>query len=302
MAFAGWPPALQKVVEDDFRRASALAGNRRRTADAALRDVVQGLDELLVLAAGHIQAGVPGRSKRLMRKTTPGAAAAGRLGDLPLGEIADLLGIPADEVDEVLDAIRNPAGRSRAERRDALKAIKQLREQLQQVETARDHSRLSRLMSFIMRIVLVLGTAVGSQSVSTLVAGDPQLDALIQTAVGALVAFALERVTSAARDVWRDHDPAVVALASHQALLTALADAEALGGSPAYENEHTIVAFRLLVRTARAWVACFQLDRDFGEKLEYWAALDEITDAIRERSVQDLQTLHRRLEALTPPS
>lgn len=308
---AGWPPALQKVVQDDFRRTSALAGYRWKTADAALVDVVRGLDDLLDLAAARIRDGEPRRSRRPTRKASGATAAAKLLAELPFDEVADLLGIPADEIDQAIDLAGNPVRRSRADRRTAERAIKQLRIQLQQVEITRDHSRLSRLISVIVRLVLVLGTAVGPQSAAALVAGDEHLDAVIQTAVGALVAFALERTTAALQDAWQQRKPTTIAAQCHKDLLEALSDAEALaapaddrqGGDGAGKStEQTILAFRVLVRSARAWVACFQLDWTFAEKLEYWQALDELPNAIRTRSAGDLQSLHHRLEALTPSS
>lgn len=290
MAVAGWPEDLQQVVQDDLRRTSALASYRWKTADTALQDVVRGLDDLLDLVAERIQAGEPKRSRRPTRKSTQGTAATALLAELPFADVADLLGIPADEIDDILELVTR---RSRADRRTALRAIKQLRAQLQHIEITKDHSRLSRLFSFIVRLFLVLGTAVGSQSVSELVAGDPQLDAMIQTGIGALVAFALERSTAALRDAWHEREPATVAAQAHKGLLTALADA-----APTADIERTVWAFRILVCSARAWVACFQVEWTFAEKLEYWQLLDEIPEAIRTDSVD---TVHQRLQALTPP-
>jgi hypothetical protein len=289
VAFAGWPPALQKVVQDDFRRTSALASYRWKTADAALVDIVRGLDDLLDLAADSIRDGEPWRSRRQPRKAAAADAAAKLLTELPFAEVADLLGIPADEIETAIDLAGRPVRRSRADRRTALRAIKQLRIQLQQVEITRDHTRLNRLISFIVRLSLVLATAVGSQSAAALVAGDEHLDAVIQTAVAALAAFALERTTAALRDAWHEHKPETIAAQAHQDLLDALA---------ADATEDTVMAFRVLVHSARAWVACFQLDWTFAQKLEYWQALDEIPDAL---SAKDLQALHHRLQELTPP-
>jgi hypothetical protein len=298
--FAGWPPELQKVVEDDFRRTSALAGYRWKTADAALVDVVRGLDDLLDLAAARIREGEPRRSLRPTRKASAATAAAKLLAELPFAEVADLLGIPADEIDQAIDGAGRSVRGSRADRRTAERAIKQLRIQLQQVEITRDHSRLSRLINVIVRLVLVLGTAVGSQSAAALVTGDEHLDTAIQTAVGALVAFSLERTTAALRDAWQERKPATIAAQAHKDLLESLTAAKALAEPTDDPNEHTVLAFRVLVRSARAWVACFQLDWTFTEKLDYWQALDELPDALRTRSADDLQAIHHRLEALSP--
>ncbi|WP_328518763.1 hypothetical protein [Kribbella sp. NBC_00359] len=282
--FAGWPPALQKVVQDDFRRTSALAGYRWKTADAALVDVVRGLDDLLDLAADSIQDTEPQRSGRQTRKAPPPTA------EVSFDEVADLLGIPADGLNEAIDDAGRPVRRSRADRRTALRAIKQLRVQLQQAEVTMDHARLAPLTGFIVRLALALGTAVGSQSPSELVAGDEHLDTLIPPAVGALAAFALERRTAALADAWNEHKPATLAAQTHKDLLESLSEAK--------PTNDTAATFGLLVRSARAWVACFQLDWPATDKVQYWQALDELPDAIRDDS---LQTLHDRLDTLAPP-
>ena len=282
--FAGWPPALQKMVQDDFRRTSALAGYRWKTADAALVDVVRGLDDLLDLAADRIQDTEPKRSGRQTRKASPPTV------DVSFDEVADLLGVPADELDGAIDDAGRPVRKSRTDRRTALRAIKQLRIQLQQVEVTMDHTRLTPLTGFIVRLVLALGTAVGSQSASELVAGEEHLDTLIPPAVGALAAFALERKTAALEDAWHEHKPATLAAQTHKDLLESLSEAE--------PTNDTAATFRLLVRSARAWVARFQLDWPATNKLEYWQALDDLPTAIRDDS---LHPLRDRLKTLAPP-
>lgn len=281
---AGWPSELREVVEADFRRTSALAGYRWKSADEALVDVVRGLDDLLDLAAARIQDTEPQRSGRQTRKASAPTA------EVSFDEVADLLGIPADELDGAIDDTGRPIRRSRADRRTAQRAIKQLRIQLQQVEVTMDHTRLTPLTGFIVRLVLALGTAVDSQSASELATGDEHLDTLIPPAVGALAAFALERKTAALADAWHEHEPATLAAQTHQDLLESLTEAE--------PTSDTAATFTLLVRSARAWVACFQLDRPATEKLEYWQALDDLPNAIRDNS---LQPLHDHLNTLAPP-
>jgi hypothetical protein len=135
-----WPDALRDVVESEYERVSALAANRRRTADHAVTDVVSGLGELLDLVEDRLQADKP----RLLRKSTAPS------GDLPLDEVAELLGIPTDEV--------GPTP-GRGERRTALRTIKELRSQLKELETSHDHSKLTRLVTFVVRLALVVDGA-----------------------------------------------------------------------------------------------------------------------------------------------
>jgi hypothetical protein len=268
LEFPGWSEELQQVVEDEFRRTSAFASYRWKMADDALVAVVRRLDDLLDLVEEQIE------EATASRKSASGTS------DLPFDEVADLLGIPADEVDQAIVDGR-PVRKPRADRKTALRAIKQLRIQLEQIETTMDHSRLSRVSSSIVRPALVLGTAVGSQS--DLVEDDA---AAIQPAVAALVAYALERCNAGLPDSWHDRKPGANAADSHQALLDAL-DAE----DP--------TAFELLVRSARAWIACFDQDRPAADKVTYWQALEELPEAIRDGK---LVAVHKTLEGLTPPS
>ena len=135
-----WPEPLRTVIEADYERVSALAANRRRTADHAVADVVSGLGELLDLVEDRLQADKP----RLLRKSTAPS------GDLPLDEVAELLGIPTDEV--------GPTP-GRGERRTALRTIKELRSQLKELETSHDHSKLTRLVTFVVRLAVVVDSA-----------------------------------------------------------------------------------------------------------------------------------------------
>ncbi|MGW6279506.1 hypothetical protein [Kribbella sp. NPDC055071] len=250
--FDSWPEELETVVADDFRRTTALAAYRWKGADDALSDVVRGLDDLLDLAIEEIEATSP--------KPTPAADG------LPFDELADLLGIPADDLDKVL---KNgiPVRRSRADRRTAARAVKQLRAQLEQIETTMDHQRLTPLLGFILRITLALD----------LITTDEDPDPAIDPAVVALVTFALERKTAALPDTWQNHNPTAV----HQALLEVLTD----------DTDE----FTILVHSARAWSATFHQPWPPTQKLAYWQLLDDLPEAIETSS---LQPLRDRLEAL----
>jgi hypothetical protein len=182
------------VVEDDFRRTTALATYRWKGADDALTDVVRGLDDLLDLVIEAIDEPSP----------KPESASA----DLPFDEVADLLGIPADELDKVL---KNgiPVRRARADRRTASRAVKQLRAELDQLETTMDHTRLTPLLDFIVRVTLVL----------ELITTDDDPDPAIHPAVIALITFALERKTAALPDTWLARNPATTTAETHQNLI-----------------------------------------------------------------------------------
>jgi hypothetical protein len=133
-----WPESLRAAVEAEHARVAALDTNRRRTADKAVPELVDRLDTLLDEIADRLQSDKP----RLFGKSTPSTE--------PSEDVAELLGIPSDELDQ-------PSGR--AEHRTALRTIKQLRGQLKDLETTPDHSRLTRLATFVIRLSVVVSTA-----------------------------------------------------------------------------------------------------------------------------------------------
>ncbi|MGW6199637.1 hypothetical protein ACWF0M_26035 [Kribbella sp. NPDC055110] len=133
-----WPESLRAAIEAEHARVAALDSNRRRTADKAVPELVRTLDILLDEIADRLQTDKP----RLFGKATPAAE--------PSEDVAELLGIPADELDQ-------PSGRG--EHRTALRTIKQLRGQLKDLETTPDHSRLTRLATFTIRLALVVESA-----------------------------------------------------------------------------------------------------------------------------------------------
>ncbi|MER7249491.1 hypothetical protein [Kribbella sp. NPDC000426] len=137
-----WPESLRTTVEAEHSRTIALATNRRRTADGVLPEVVRGLDQLLDEIADRLQSDKP----RLFGKSTAEPAD-------DLDTCAELLGIPADEI---------AASTGRGEHRAALRTIKQLRSQLKELESTKDHSKLTRLVTFIVRLAVVTDTAPDS--------------------------------------------------------------------------------------------------------------------------------------------
>jgi hypothetical protein len=134
-----WPDTLRATVEAEHDRVTALATNRRRTADGVLPQVVQRLDELLDQLADRLQADKP---RRFGKSSSSDDAA--------LDDIAELLGIPSDEV---------TASTGRGEHRAALRTIKQLRSQLKELETTKEHSKLTRLVTFVVRLAVVTDSA-----------------------------------------------------------------------------------------------------------------------------------------------
>jgi hypothetical protein len=133
-----WPESLRTTIEAEYARVAALDSNRRRTADKAVPELVRRLDTLLDEIADRLQSDKP----RLFGKSTPSTE--------PSEDVAELLGIPSDELDQ-------PSGRG--EHRTALRTIKQLRTQLKDLEATPDHSRLTRLATFTIRLAVVVEAA-----------------------------------------------------------------------------------------------------------------------------------------------
>lgn len=161
-----WPDTLRATVEAEHARVTALETNRRRTADHAVPALVRSLDHLLDEITERLQADKP----RLFGKSTPAE---------PSADLAELLGIPPDELDPVP---------GRGEHRTALRTVKQLRSQLKDLEATPDHSRLTRLTTFVVRLAIVLegapeaATTLAPTALSRFAdaAPDPQWNATFQ--------------------------------------------------------------------------------------------------------------------------
>ncbi|SFB40224.1 hypothetical protein SAMN05216266_11057 [Amycolatopsis marina] len=292
------PPALDHLLEHEETRAAARAVGDTRLAGRALREVVGDLDNLLTNAEAQLRLSARGRSRQTVKEAMPQLVAMSSLAALPLDEVADILDLPSENVDTVVASLVRHGGLSPGERHAALKGVEQLRTQLWQAEAAQDHGLLDRLLRFIVKIAVLVGVAVGAAPVAALAVGEPVIKEVVKAGIVALVAMTLQRTADAVRD--RRPDPYVAARAEHAALLEELAAARCLDDQPAYEGEHTVVGIRLAVRCGTARIASITID--WKEKQQYWAVLDEITDAVGQHAPPALARLQRTLRALTPPS
>jgi len=142
-----WPDALRSTVEADYERTTALTTNRRKTADNFVPDLLKGLTELVDQIEAHLQTTKPG----LFGKSAPV--------DPPSTDLADLLGLPAEAVNAVP---------GRGEHKEAARTIKSIRDQLKSQErhpdplakeVPIDHAKLTRLVTFVVRLALILHQA-----------------------------------------------------------------------------------------------------------------------------------------------
>lgn len=290
------PPDITRVFLHEQKRVAARRAGDDRLADRALSVVVDELLGLLDITAAHLREAARGGTRQRVRQAVPQVVARAGIAGLPLGEVADLLGLPHDEVDVTLDLLKRQGGLSPAQRQQALSAIDELRARLSEAADTKDHSLVDRLIGFIVRIAALVALAVAAAPLGAMAVGDPVVNEMVKAGVIALVALALQSVADIVLAKREERRPERLA---HDALLRELPVAESLNHEPAYRGEHAVVRMALLVRCCAARVAMISLDWD--DSLLYWQLLDEITIAVNHPHPNTFSRLHRRLRALAPP-
>ncbi|WP_157979935.1 hypothetical protein [Kribbella monticola] len=276
------PPGRERLVQHEQTRSAALSAGDKKLADQALHAVIGDLDALLAAAATELRASASGRrTRKQVKKAVPQLIAIDERGYLPLTDVADLLELSRDDVDDVLASL---AARGEFSRDQALAGLASLRTKLQEIETTRDHSLLSELITFVVKIALL----------SSVAASPTPLDEAVKTGILALVATALQRPVDRTR-----RDPYAEAQRAHENLLDELTLARNLTKTPAYEGEHAILRFRLQVRCASARVSSLPLN--WPAKEQYWQTLDQIALALDHDSPKSLILIRRKLEATPVP-
>jgi hypothetical protein len=266
--------------------------------------VIGDLEGLLAFAAAELRASAGGRrTRKQVKKAAPRLVAIDELGYLPLDEVAELLGLTQDDVDGVLAAL---VARGEVTDRDlALGHIEQLRLKLREIEANRDHSLLSALVGFIVKLFLLVTIATAAAPLGALAVGDPvlaevMLCKVIQAGIIALVAIALQQAVDGVQDRHAEHAPYAVAQRAREDLLTELTLAKNLTKTPAYEGEHVVLRFRLHIRCATARVSAIPLD--WPGKPQYWQLLDQIAQALAHDAPKTLVLIRRKLEATQAPA
>ncbi|WP_116040810.1 hypothetical protein [Amycolatopsis palatopharyngis] len=294
------PPVLDRLLEHEGIRSAAHAAGDLRLADRALVDVVGDLDELLDSAATHLRGTGRGRSRQHVQEALPHLVAMSGVAALPLADVAEFLGLPREQVDEVLRTLARNGGISPAERHQALRNVEWLREQLRQVEVTKNHSLLERVLEFVSKFVLLWVVTIASAASGAFAVEEPVVKEVIKTAVVGLVAAALQLAANHALGERAKRDRATVAGNAHAALLADLPQAHALWDAPAYDGEHVVLRTRIGIRCCVARVASIPLD--WPDKRRYWDLLDAVNAALNEESPADLARLLRTLAALRPPA
>lgn len=276
------PTALQRLLQHEKTRLAALGAGDKRVADEVVPEVVTDLEALLSSAASVVRAADGGRrTRKQVKKAAPRLAA---LDDLPLPDVADLLDLKRSEVDDVLASLV-------VDRDQVLVHLEQLKLKVRELETSRDHSMLSGLVGFVVKVFLLIAIPRGS--------GDPVLAEAVRTAILALVAIALRQAVETVRDWFAEREPVAAAQRARDDLLAELTLAKNLTKTPAYEGEHTVLRFRLHVRSAAARVTTIPLDRP--GRPQYWQLLDQIALALDHDAPKTLVLIRRKLES-TPVS
>ncbi|TDU88212.1 hypothetical protein EV138_1754 [Kribbella voronezhensis] len=294
------PPGRERLLQHEQSRLAALSAGDKKLADHALRAVIGDLDALLASAAAELRASGGGRrTKKQVKKAVPRLVAIDELGYLPLTDVADLLELSRADVDDVLASLAARGELSSADRDQALAQLANLRTKLQEIEVSRDHSLLTDLIAFIVKIALLVSIAVASTPLGALAVGDSVLAEAVKTGIIALVALALQQVVDGARERRAADDPYAVARRAREELLEELTLARNLTKTPAYEGEHVILRFRLQVRCASARVSSLPLE--WPDKEQYWLILDQIALALDHDSPKSLILIRRKLEATPVP-
>ncbi|MEU0092326.1 hypothetical protein [Kribbella sp. NPDC006257] len=276
------PTALQRLLMHEKTRLAALGAGDKRVADEVVPEVISDLEMLLSSAASVVRASDGGRrTRKQVKKAAPRLAA---LDDLPLPDVAEFLGLKRSEVDGVLTSLV-------VDRDQVLVHLEQLKLKVRELKTSRDHSMLSGLVGFVVKVFLLIAIPLDTE--------DPVLAETIRTAILALVAIALRQAVETVRDWFAEREPLAVAERAREDLLAELTLAKSLTKAPAHEGEHTVLRFRLHVRCAAARITSIPLD--WPEKPQYWQLLDQIALALDHDAPKTLVLIRRKLES-TPVS
>jgi len=268
---AGSPPSpLRRLLEHEEARSAALRRADRRAAKWAFADVVADLDDLLDMVKAQLRL-LTGGDQAVVRDGVSAPGAADALADLPLRDVADLLGLPRDTAGRVLDRLRDSGGLGGEDRRPVLRALDKFRLELRIVADDEDHSRLDRLV----RVVVMLSGQVAAAVTATSWAAedDPVNDAVdaavVRAALAVLAALTLERAADLVREPHETGDPSTQARAAHEALLRDLPDTDA--------RPRTVTRAAVLIRVSAARITLIPLE--WTDKHAYWDLLDRITTA-----------------------
>jgi hypothetical protein len=293
------PPSFTRVFMHERRRVDARRVGDDRMADRALGMVVDELVGLLDRTAVDLRKTAKGGTRERVRQAVPRVVARAGVAGLPLGEVADLLGLPRDEVDVTLDLLKGQGGLTPPQRQQALSAVDALRTRLREAAEVKDHSLVDQLIRLIVRIAALVTLAVAAAPLGALAVADSVVDEVVKAGVIALVAVSLQSVAEVVQARREEHKPTRLAREAHEALLSELPVAESLNHDPAYRGEHAVVRLSLLVRCCAARVAMISLDWD--DSPLYWQLLDDIEIAVNHPHPNTFAGLHRKLGALAPP-
>jgi hypothetical protein len=294
------PPGLNRLLGNERRRAAALEANQYRAAASALRDVVADLDFVLATTATYISKIGSRQSRKSFQDAYPQWVTVKALTALPFDEVADVLDLPAPEMDDLFDRLVRNGGFIRTDRDRMLRDIRMLRKELQTVAITRNHSLLDRLVGIIVRIGQAIGIATVAAPVGAFAAGESAVNEAIVAGVSSLVGLALQQAVSSITQRRTEHNSAVIARKAYADLLAEIGNAGRLATPRAYEGEAAVLRFRLAVRCARARVASLPLE--WSHKDEYWLELDDLLLALERAQYDAFDPILRRLETLTPPS
>jgi hypothetical protein len=225
-------PRLDRLMRSDQQRLFALASGNHALAAIHLQSVATDLKAILD-AAVTLLAQNGAHKRHAAKRTTKQDLAAATAAALPLGEIADLLGLPRKRVDATLRLLAEQGNIPLARREEVLRGVNELRSQIGSAAARRDHLLMDRLKAVILRIfaALMIGGAV--ETVCAVTMGEANLPAsVMQAGITALVTQAFKEAATAV-----GRHGTLVPLDAVRATLKDLIDELALVGATSGDRE-----------------------------------------------------------------
>lgn len=298
-AGTGGKPPFDHLIKANDERWAALRAEDDELARYALQEVVADLDMLLDSAKAHLSGRAfdhkdhkyRGRIKKIVKDDL----AARTVAALPLGEIAEFLDLPRDDVDTVIEQLRTRGAMEDTVLYTALAQIEQLRVQLRTIVETEDHALLDSLVSFLIKIAQALVIGVAANATATLVVGEQVVATVVVRAVVAgLVTLALQSAATTIREWRSEHNPSDVAREALANLTTELASVVAMTAALSTDpHEWPITRIRLLVKTCNAQQAL--IDVQWKHKSICWNVLGELALSLGQSSPIDGAEFQQKL-------
>lgn len=284
------------AAEQGRREAAELAD--RRLAVHRLTEVTSVLDEILVAARAELLAAC---STPVRPEVAGRAAGLATLARLPLEQLAEMLGLPAEaSVSIVLDRLAAGESVSALERDVALAEIDTLRQRLREVRPE-EPALLQRIIRRVVAVAVALAAAAAGAALAAAVVGEDLVVEIVKAGVMVLVGMTLAVGERRLLEYRRRIDPVRLAEHRRERLVTALDDVAAADTAPAFRHERAVALLSMVIGTYACRDAEAGLVRpDTAELHHLLDTIDAVSaDVVAGRvHADELRRLRRRLDAL----